>query len=74
MAYIKIEIPTECKEFNKLDCEELEQFIRDKQSDRVANDLTTKIKNTFGNRAKEVESRIFDIIQLHKFLDEKEGI
>ena len=74
MAYIKIEIPTEYKKFNELDCDELDYFIRDKQSDRVADDLTTKIKNTFGNRAKEVESRIFDIIQLHKFLDEKEGI
>lgn len=74
MAYIEIEIPTEYKEFTKLDCEELEQFIRDKQSDRVADDLTSKIKNTFGSRSREVESRIFDIIQLHKFLDNKEGI
>jgi len=74
MAYIKIEIPTENKKFNELDCEELDYFIRDKQADRIADDLTTKIKNTFGNRAKEVESRIFDIIQLHKFLDNKEGI
>ena len=71
---IQIEIPTEHKEFNELDCDELDYFIRDKQSDRVADDLSTKIKNTFGNRAKEVESRVFDIIQLYKFLDEKEGI
>ena len=67
---IQIEIPTECKEFNKLDCEELEQFIRDKQSDRVANDLYT----LRSRKIKEVESGVFDIIQLYKFLDEKEGI
>ena len=70
MAYIEIEIPTECKEFNKLDCEELEQFIRDKQSDRVADDLYTLRSRNI----KEVESGVFDIIQLYKFLDEKEGI
>lgn len=74
MAYIKIEIPTQCKEFNQLDCDELDYFIRDKQADRISNDLSTEIKNTFGSRSREVESRIFDIIQLHKFLDNKEGI
>ena len=70
MAYFQIEIPTECKEFNKLDCEELDQFIRDKQADRVADDLS----NLGSRKIKEVESRVFDIIQLYKFLDEKEGI
>tara|TARA_R110002126_G_scaffold123635_2_gene265524 strand:+ start:659 stop:883 length:225 start_codon:yes stop_codon:yes gene_type:complete len=74
MAYIKIEIPTENKKFNELDCEELDYFIRDKQSNRIADDLTTKIKNIFGSKSKEVESRVFDIIQLYKFLDNKEGI
>jgi len=70
MAYFQIEIPTECKEFNKLDCEELDYFIRDKQSDRVANDLSS----LRSRKIKEAESGVFDIIQLHKFLDEKEGI
>ena len=70
MAYFQIEIPTECKEFNKLDCEELDYFIRDKQSDRVADDLYT----LRSRKIKEVESGVFDIIQLYKFLDEKEGI
>ena len=49
-------------------------IIRDKQSNRIADDLTTKIKNIFGSKSKEVESRVFDIIQLYKFLDNKEGI
>jgi len=70
MAYFQIEIPTECKEFTQLDCEELEQFIRDKQSDRVADDLS----NLRSRKIKEAESGVFDIIQLYKFLDEKEGI
>jgi len=70
MAYIEIEIPTEYKEFNELDCEELDYFIRDKQSDRVADDLSS----LRSRKIKEAENGVFDIIQLYKFLDEKEGI